>query len=1062
MTRLRWRTVAVLAPLLALTVSFPASAQEWFGRNKVQYQTFQWKILKSEHFDNFFYPAESTTVHDAARMAERWYARHSDTFRHAFDRKSLVFYADHEDFEQTNVISDQLDQGIEGVTEPLRTRVIMPFEGPYFDDNHVLGHELVHVFQYNIAEGTPGGGIMRMDALPGWLIEGMAEYLSLGRESPLTTMWMRDAVERNKFPTIKQVTNDPQFFPYRYGQALWAYIGGRWGDRSVVDVYRASLRLGWDAALVRVLGENQDSLSKDWAAANRALFLPQLAGRTNPDSTGDKIVGLGSNGEFNVSPSISPDGKLFAFYRSGISNLYGVDLLMGDAATGHIIKKLAGPASDPHFDALNFVNASGDWSPDASKFAFIANAEGRSEVAIVDARSTNIERRIKLAGIGEVSSVAWSPDGHSLALSGLAGGVSDLYLLDLDHETVRQLTNDKYADMQPAWSPDGKSIVFSTDRGPETDFNALRFSPLQLATYDLATGHISVFSPFAHGKSINPQYSPDGQNIFFVSDQDGIADVYRLNIASGQLFRVTHTATGVSGITEESPTLSVSRQTGRMLFTTFYDQGNEIRRFEAPETVGTPVTPATLADGAMLPPSDVQHSLIMGYLADATTGLPTGGDFQVIPYHSSFSLDEVGQPSLGVVAGGPFGTGVAGGVSMLFGDQLSDRQIFAAVQANGTVKDIGGALEYANNRSRWNYGVGLEHIPYLTGGVFVDNATINEGGVLVPGYTVEEVLQRIYIDQASAYTQYPLSTTRRLELSGSITHLGYDTQLLEDTYDDNGFFVNETLKDTTNLYTPVWYAGPSIALVGDNSFEAFTSPVMGERFRFQYSPTFGSVRYDQAIADYRRYFFVRPVTVAFRGLSMGRYGGGAEDPNATYPFYLGDETLIRGYGYGSFTPDECSTGTGSGTGAATTAAQCPAFSRLFGSKVGVFNAELRIPVLGVQGFGLINFPYLPMEVAPFFDAGVSYTNDQSPDWRITTTANNLPASCANSTTAPTNSTLALEQAYYPCADRIPVFSTGVTFRFNVMGYAILEAYMAHPFQRPTKSWVWGFQLAPGW
>src|SRR5581483_5676090 len=124
----------------------------------------------------------------------------------------------------------------------------------------------------------------------GWLIEGMAEYLSLGRNSALTGMWMRDAIERNKFPTIHQLTTDPRFFPYRYGQALWAYIGGRWGDRAVVDVYRASLRLGWDQALVRVLGENQDSLSKDWAAANRALYLPQIAARTKPDSVGAELV----------------------------------------------------------------------------------------------------------------------------------------------------------------------------------------------------------------------------------------------------------------------------------------------------------------------------------------------------------------------------------------------------------------------------------------------------------------------------------------------------------------------------------------------------------------------------------------------------------------------------------------------------------------------------------------------------------------------------------------------------------------------------------------------------
>ncbi len=1055
MTRLRSCFAATVVSVLALPFAAPASAQEYFGRNKVQYETFDWKVLKSEHFDNFFYPPESTIVRDAARMAERWYSRHSDTFRHAFDRKSLVFYADHPDFEQTNVIGETLEEGTGGVTESNRTRVIMPFTGIYADNDHVLGHELVHVFQYNIAEGTPGGGLMRLDALPLWLIEGMAEYFSLGREDPLTAMWMRDAVMRDKFPTIKQLTVDPRFFPYRYGQALWAYVGGRWGDRAIVDVYRTALRLGWDAALVRVLGENQDSLSKDWAAANKAMYLPALAGRTHPDTTGARLVPLQRSGDYNLAPTISPDGKLFAFFSS--RNLFSIDLFVADAATGKVIKKLGGPSSDPHFDAISFINSAGDWSPSGDKFAFIVYAEGANEIAILNTKSTNVERRIKLPGIGSVSQVSWSPDGRSLAFSGQAGGISDLYLLDLQQGTIRQLTNDRYADIMPTWSPDGKTIAFSTDRGPQTDYQKLTFSPLQLATYDIESGRISVFSPFARGKHLNPQFSPDGADLFFIADQDGFPDVYRLNLASGQAFRVTKVKTGVSGITTVSPALSVSRQTGRMLFTTFYNQGNEIRGLDAAQTVGTPVVPALAWEGAQLPPPQVTRSLVSAYLADAAGGLPSGADFAVTPFRSSFSLDAISQPQVGGSVGGPLGPGFVGGVQMLFGDQLSDRQIFAAIQANGTVKDIGGALQYINMKNRWNYGAGVEHIPYLTGGVFLRDTFVTTSTGNRSALSVNQLIQRIYFDNASLNTQYPFSTTKRLELSLAMTHLGFDTQIIRDLYVDNALVDENVTNEDPSLtgYKPVWYAGPSMALVGDNSFAAFTSPVQGERYRLQYSPTFGSVTYQLAMADYRRYLFFRPFTFAMRGISIGRYGKGAEDVNASYPIYVGDETLIRGYGYGSFDANECiATGT-------TVADQnhCPVFDRLFGSKVFVANAEFRIPLFGTEGFGLLNFPFLPTEVSPFFDAAVAYTNSQGPDLRLTRAANAIPVACS---AISTNSDIARQQAYYPCADRVPVFSTGVSFRFNLMGYAILEAYAAHPFQRPAKNWVWGFQLAPGW
>jgi Tol biopolymer transport system component len=874
----------------------------------------------------------------------------------------------------------------------------------------------------------------------------MAEYFSLGREDPLTAMWMRDAVMRDKFPTIKQLTTDPRFFPYRYGQALWAYVGGRWGDRAVVDVYRAALRLGWDQALIRVLGENQDSLSKDWAAANKAMYLPQVAGRTHPDSVGQRIINLARSGDYNLAPTLSPDGKLFAFFSSR-NNLFGIYLLVGDATTGKNIKTLGGPSSDPHFDAISFINSAGDWSPDGSQFAFIVYAEGNNEIALLNTRTTNVERRIKLPGIGAVSSVSWSPDGKTLAFSGQAGGISDLYLLDLATGTVRQLTNDKYADIQPTWSPDGKMLAFSTDRGPATNFTTLTYSPLELATYDIATGKISVFSPFGRGKHINPQFSPDGRSLFFISDQDGFPDIYRLDLATAQTFRVTRIATGVSGITTVSPALSVARNTGRMLFNTFYDQGNEIRALEPSETVGTPVPANAVAtvEGALLPPPQVTGSLVMNYLADATTGLPAPGSFTVEPYHSTFSLDAISQPQVGASVGGLYGPGVVGGIGMVFGDQLSDRQIFAAIQANGTVKDIGGAVQYTNLRNRWNWGAGLQHIPYLTGGVYIDTASAGGPG----GYSINQLLQRIYIDQAQVFTQYPFSTTRRFEFSANVTHYGFDTQVYRTIFDASNLVVGEEQNSLPSQYKPVWFAEPSVALVGDNSFNAFTGPVQGGRYRLQYSVTAGSVDYQTALADYRKYLFMRPFTLAFRGMSIGRYGGGAEDVNTSWPIYLGEETLIRGYGYGSFTNDECAAASsGASVG-------CPAFDRLFGSKVAVANAEFRIPLFGTEGFGLLNFPYLPTEVSPFFDAGVAYTNAQGPDFRFATSAP-VPSSCQGT---PTNAQV---QAYYPCTSRIPVFSTGVSFRMNLMGYAILEAYLAHPFQRPQKNWVWGFQLAPGW
>ena len=1015
------RRAGLFALLGAFLVGAPAPlAAQYFGRNKVQYEKFDFRILRTSHFDAYFYPAESLIVHDAGRLAERWYTRHSDTFRHTFDRKSLVFYADHPDFQQTNVVGESIEEGTGGITEGLRTRVVMPFTGVYADNDHVLGHELVHVFQYSIAEAGPGG-LARLNALPLWLIEGMAEYFSLGRDDPLTAMWLRDAAERDNLPTIKQLTNDPRFFPYRYGQALWAYVGGRWGDRAVVDVYRTSLRIGFEEGIRRVLGISTDSLSKDWIAATRRAYLPLLEGRARPNGIGTPILqGNRKTGDMNLAPTVSPDGKLVAFFAR--RNLFEIELYVADANTGHVIKKLAGPTSNSHFDAISFINASGAWSPDNAKFAFVAQAEGDHEIAILDVKSANVERRIRVPGVGSVTHVAWSPDGRTLAFSGMSGGISDLYLLDIATGTLRQLTHDRNADLQPAWSPDGRTLAFATDRGATTDFTKMVFSPLQLATIDVATGQVSVFSPFSHGKHINPQYAPDGKSLFFISDQDGFSDIYRLELASGAVSRVTRLSTGVSGITSISPALTVALTSGRMLFSVFQDQGYGVYALDSARTHGDPlVLGVNVAYAGTLPPGDTPgRATVTAYLADPTTGLPSGEDFTIAPYHSVFALDAVGQPSVGVSAGGPFGTGVAGGVSFLFGDQLSDRQFALGVQANGTIKDVGGQLIFQNLKHRWNYGASVQHVPYLTGFYGLSD----RGGGIV---SQDLYLQRIFIDQAQFSTSYPFSSTRRVELSAGATRLGFSTQVLSSFFDGNtGAYLGQTLSDTTSI-KPVYYAQGSVALVGDASYSAFTGPIMGSRYRLEVSPIAGSLSFTTALADYRKYIFLRPVTLAFRGLHYGRYGSDAENDTLLYPLFLGEEQLMRGYSVGSFKQSECGT-------QYTSTGACPAFDRLLGSKLAVASFEVRIPLFGVPEYGLFNLPYLPTTIAPFVDAGVAWRGGQS-----------LQFGSSNDPNV-----------------RSPVVSTGISTRVNVLGFAILEAYLAHPFQRPGQGWIWGFQLAPGW
>src|SRR5262245_27586511 len=174
---------------LALGLATPVLLEaQYFGRNKVQYESFDWKIIQTEHFDVYFYPAERVAAMDAARMAERSYARLSRVLGHHFyERKAIILYASSSDFVQTNTTPGDVGEGTGGFTDFSKQRNIMPLTGAYRDIDHVLTHEMAHQFQLDVFSGGLGGSALQSVLQiqpPLWFMEGMAEYLSLGPVTP--------------------------------------------------------------------------------------------------------------------------------------------------------------------------------------------------------------------------------------------------------------------------------------------------------------------------------------------------------------------------------------------------------------------------------------------------------------------------------------------------------------------------------------------------------------------------------------------------------------------------------------------------------------------------------------------------------------------------------------------------------------------------------------------------------------------------------------------------------------------------------------------------------------
>lgn len=1025
-------TIVVFA---AIAFSAKSADAQYFGRNKVQYREFDFKILETEHFDIYYYEEEAQAAQLIGRMAERWYARLSRLLDHELnERQPIIMYANHPDFEQTNAIGGNLTEGTGGVTEVFKRRIVLPFAGPMAETDHVLGHELVHAFQFDITGSGQIGvnnGIPNALGMPLWFIEGMAEYLSVGPIDPHTSMWIRDA-SVNTLPTLDDLANPRRFFPYRYGQALWSFLAGWYGDEVVGRMLKAS-RTSRDAvqAMYKVIGNGVNTVSERWHASINDSYA-DLQEQTNPVSDYGRVIlseETGS-GDINIAPSLSPDGTKIVFLSE--KDFFSIELYLADTESGEIIRKLTESVSNPHLESLEFINSAGTWSPDSRYFAFGSVRTGRAALSIIDTETGQSFAEHEFDDVGEILNPSWSPDGRTIVFTALVGGFSDLYTYELESRTLNRLTDDVFADLQPSWSPDGTTIAFVTDRFDSNE-ELLQFGVYRLASMDPATGFISRLPSFEIGKNINPQWSPDGKSLFFISNRDGISNLYRADLATEDIFQVTNIFTGLTGITSLSPALSVARGTGEVAFSVYEDGAYNIYLADSDSVlVGTtPNNNFNVSIVATLPPSDRLTDDVLAVLADAESGLADYSTFSQTEYRPTLGLDYIAQPYL-IAGSSRFGTFVGGGAALFWSDMLGERNLTTQFQINGGLKDISATVAYQNKRHRWDYGAVVQQTPFVSGFLnrfyAIDPTTGNQ--ILVESLEKFRQTNR----EILGFTSFSFNRSQRVEFSLGYRNIFFEREIKQRFFNAITFQeVLAPLDSSAAIGDPLHLLQGTAALVYDNSVFGLTGPIMGQRYRLELTPFAGSLNYVNVTADIRKYFVpMSPFTIATRIVHSGRYGSDGEDPLLN-DFYIGYSSLVRGYDFNSFDVFDCTA-----PDALFSTANCSLGAELFGSRLLVGNLELRFPLFGVLGAGSGYYGFLPIDFIVFGDAGMAWSTDDP----LTPNDN--------------------EQAFFLGGDRKPVYSAGAGMRMNLFGFAIIEFDRVRAFNRGDGGkWLWQFSFNQG-